>query len=181
MVSILHSGGSLQTGSPYGFFCFRIARREESLQWSLYNLSIYVQILNINCWLANSQFPSSSKPLHQSEAWCTTTHITSSNQRLWECIWRHLNFYTDTLSDFPSWLSTSKNQPFFINNRSFTERYFSDKVHAILIEEVPLQTMLRDGLMVPVSVDLQVFEIGLKYLHQPLNFVLNILKLPCNV
>ena len=61
--------------------------------------------------------------------------LTSSNQRLWECVRRLLNFYTDTLNDFPSWLSTSKNQPFFINNRCFTVRYFSDKVHAILIEE----------------------------------------------
>ena len=70
---------------------------------------------------------------------------TSGNQRLWECVQRHLNFYTDTLNDFPSWLSTSKNQPFFINNRGFTERYFSDKVHAILIEEVPVQNMFCDG------------------------------------
>ena len=67
-----------------------------------------------------------------------------------------------SLSDFQP-----LNQPFFINNRGFTERYFSDKVHAILIEEVPLQTMLRDGLTAPVSVDSQVFKIGLKYLHQP--------------
>ena len=45
-----------------------------------------------------------------------------------------------------------KNQPFSINNRGFIERYFSDKVHAILIEEVPLQSMLSDGLTAPVSV-----------------------------
>ena len=66
--------------------------------------------------------------------------ITSSNLRLWEYVRRRINVYTDTLNDFPSWLSTSKNQPFFINNPIFTERYFSDKVHAILIEEVPVQT-----------------------------------------
>ena len=28
-----------------------------------------------------------------------------------------------------------KNQPFFINNRGFTERYFNDKVHASLMSE----------------------------------------------
>ena len=27
---------------------------------------------------------------------------TSSNQRLWECVRRCINFYTDTLNDFPS-------------------------------------------------------------------------------
>ena len=63
-------------------------------------------------------------------------------------------------------------QPFFINNRGFAERYFSDKVHAILIEEVPLQTMLRDGASFRRLTSL----IGLKYLHQ-----LNILTLTCNV
>ena len=30
---------------------------------------------------------------------------------------QYINVYPDTLNDFPSWLSTSKNQPFFINNR----------------------------------------------------------------
>ena len=60
--------------------------------------------------------------------------ITSSNQRLWECVRCHINVYPDTLNDFPSWLSTSKNQPFFINNRGFTERYFRDKVHTSLID-----------------------------------------------
>ena len=39
-------------------------------------------------------------------------------------------------------------------NRGFTERYFSDKVHAILIEEVPFYTS---------------------------NLVLNIVTLTCNV
>ena len=61
--------------------------------------------------------------------------ITSSNQRLWECVRCRINVYPDTLNDFPSWLSTSKNKPFFINNRGFTERYFSDKVHASLMIE----------------------------------------------
>ena len=40
------------------------------------------------------------------------------------------------LADFQP-LSVAKTNIFFINNRGFTERYFSDKVHAILIEEVP--------------------------------------------
>ena len=52
-----------------------------------------------------------------------------------------------------------------------TERYFSDKVHVILIEEVPVQSMLRDS----VSFRKLTSLIGLKYLHQPSNFVLNIL------
>ena len=64
----------------------------------------------------------------------TITIITSSNQRLWECVRCRINVYPDTLNDFPSWLSTSKHQPCFINNRGFTERYFSDKVHASLID-----------------------------------------------
>ena len=53
----------------------------------------------------------------------------------------HILIYFDLKSrfltyayDFPSWLSASKNQPCFINNRGFTERYFSDKVHASLID-----------------------------------------------
>ena len=72
---------------------------------------------------------------------------TSSNQRLWECVRCRINVYPDTLNDFPSWLSFSKNQPCFINNRGFTERYFSDKVHASLID-----WWLR-CVTVPVSVD----------------------------
>ena len=66
------------------------------------------------------------------------TYVTSSDQRLWECVRRRINavVYTDTLNDFPSWLATSKNQPFVIHNRGFyTERYFSDKIHASLIED----------------------------------------------
>ena len=62
----------------------------------------------------------------------------------------------------------SKNQAFF-----HTERYFSDKVHAILIEEVPVQTTLRDGASFRRLTGL----IKLKYLHQPSKFVLNILTL----
>ena len=57
---------------------------------------------------------------------------------LWQCVRRRINpvVYTNTLNDFPSWLPTSKNQPFFMNNRGFyTERYFSDKIHASLIED----------------------------------------------
>ena len=107
-----------------------------------------------------------------------STAKTSSNQRLWLCVRRHFNFYTaDTLNNFPSWLSTSKNQPFFISSRGFTERYFSDKVHAILIEEVPVQNTLRDG----ASFRRLTILIGLKYLHQPSNFVLNIFTLTCKM
>ena len=44
-------------------------------------------------------------------------------------------------------------------------RYFRDKVHAILTEEVPVQNMLRDG----ASFQRLTSLIGLKYLHQPSN------------
>ena len=40
-----------------------------------------------------------------------------------------------SLADFEP-LSVAKINILFINNWGFTERYFSDKVHAILIEEV---------------------------------------------
>ena len=70
--------------------------------------------------------------------------ITSSNQRLWKCVRRRIN----------CWLSTSKNQPFFIESRGFTERYFSDNVYAILAEEVPVQNLRC--VTAPVSVDSQV-------------------------
>ena len=43
--------------------------------------------------------------------------------------------YTDTLYDFPSWLATSKNQPFVINNQGFYAERFSDKIYASLIED----------------------------------------------
>ena len=92
--------------------------------------------------------------------------LTSSNQRLWECVRRRINVYTNTLTDLPSWLSTSKNQLFFINNRDFTERYFSDKVHASLIEDC-----VTWRYQFPQT---HKFKIGLKNLHQPSNFVLNI-------
>ena len=59
-----------------------------------------------------------------------------------------------SLADFQP-LSVPKINSFsYISNRGFTERHFSDKVHAILIEEVTVQTTLRDG---ATSVDLQVY------------------------
>ena len=59
-----------------------------------------------------------------------------------------------SLADFQP-LSVVKINIFsYISNRGFTARYFSNKVHAILIEEVPMQTMLRDG---ATSVDSQVY------------------------
>ena len=62
------------------------------------------------------------------------------------------------INDFPidfQPLSVAKIDIFsYISNRGFTERYFSDKVHAILIEEVPVQTTLSDG---ATSVDSQVY------------------------
>ena len=81
-----------------------------------------------------------------------------------------------SLADFQP-LSVAKINIFFINNRGFTERHFNDKVHAILIEEVPIQTTLSDGTSFCRLQSL----IGLKYIHQPSNFVLNILTLTCNV
>ena len=60
----------------------------------------------------------------------------------------------------------------------FLLKIFSDKVHAILIEEVTVQTTLRDGASVR---RLSSIIIGLKYLNQPSNFMLNILILTCNV
>ena len=81
-----------------------------------------------------------------------------------------------SLADFQP-LSVTKMNIFLINNWGFTEKYFSDKVHAILIEEVPLQTTLHDGTSFRKLTSL----IGLKYLHQPSNFVLHILTLTCNV
>ena len=62
-----------------------------------------------------------------------------------------------SLADFQP-LSVAKINIFsYISNWGFTERYFSDKVHAILIEEVQVQTTphtLRDG---TTSVDSQVY------------------------
>ena len=51
----------------------------------------------------------------------------------------------------------------------FLQKIFSDKVHAILIEEVTIQTTLRDGVSFR---RLTSIIIELKYLHQPLNFSL---------
>ena len=58
---------------------------------------------------------------------CTllTQIMTSSNQRLWEYVRRRINFYTDILNDFPSWLSTSKNQPVIIDKRAFNLHFRS--------------------------------------------------------
>ena len=59
-----------------------------------------------------------------------------------------------SLADFQP-LSVAKIDIFsYISNRGFTERYFSDKVYAILIEEVPVKTTSRDGAS---SVDSQVY------------------------
>ena len=79
------------------------------------------------------------------------------------------------LSDFQP-LSIAKIKK-FSSTTGFLLKVFSDKVHAILIEEVTVQTTLRDG----ASFRRLSSIIGLKYLHQPSNFVLNILTLTCNV
>ena len=80
------------------------------------------------------------------------------------------------LSDFQP-LSIAKIKK-FSSTTGFLLKIFSDKVHAILIEEVTVQTTLRDG----ASFRRLSSIIGLKYLHQPsTNFVLNILTLTCNV
>ena len=80
------------------------------------------------------------------------------------------------LSDFQP-LSIAKIKKFSSATR-FLQKIFSDKVHAILIEEGTIQTRLRDG---ATFRRLTSIIIELKYLHQPLNFVLNILTLTCNV
>ena len=78
---------------------------------------------------------------------------------------RRLNFNTDTLninlSDFQP-LSIAKIKT-FPSTTGFLLKIFSDKVHAILIEEVTVQTTLRDG----ASFRRLSSIIGLKYLHQP--------------
>ena len=79
------------------------------------------------------------------------------------------------LSDFQP-LSIAKIKT-FSSTTGFLLKIFSDKVHAILIEEVTVQTTLRDGASFRGLSSI----IGLKYLHQPSNFVLNILTLTCNV
>ena len=51
-------------------------------------------------------------------------------------------------------LSVAKIKFFFHQQQGFTERYFSDKVRAILIEEVPVKITLRDRVS---SLDSQVY------------------------
>ena len=79
-------------------------------------------------------------------------------------------------SDFQP-LSITKTKSFH-QQPGFLHKIFSDKVHVILIEEVTVQTTLRDGADFR---RLTSIIIGLKYLHQPTNLVLNILTLTCNV
>ena len=80
------------------------------------------------------------------------------------------------LSDFqPLSIAKVKN---FSSTTGVLQKIFSDKVHAILIEEVPVQSTSRDGASFR---RLTSVIIELKYLHQPSNFVLNILTLTCNV
>ena len=67
------------------------------------------------------------------------------------------------LSDFQP-LSIAKIKK-FSSTTEFLQKIFSDKVHAILIEEVTIQTMLRDGASFR---RLKSRIIGLKYLHQSL-------------
>ena len=69
------------------------------------------------------------------------------------------------LSDFEP-LSIAKINKFSLTT-GFLLKIFSDKVHAILIEEVTVQTMLRDGASFR---RLSSIIIGLKYLHQPFKF-----------
>ena len=75
------------------------------------------------------------------------------------------------LSDFQP-LSIAKIKK-FSSTTGFLQMTFSDKVHAILIEEVMVQLRC---LTASVSVG-----IGLKYLYQPSNLVLIILTLTFNV
>ena len=81
------------------------------------------------------------------------------------------------LSDFQP-LSITKIKK-FLSTTGFLHKIFSDKVHAVLIEEVAVQTTLRYGASFHRLTS--IIYIGLKYLHQPANFVLNILTLTCNV
>ena len=80
----------------------------------------------------------------------------------------------NNLSDFQP-LSVAKIKK-FSSTTGFLQKIFSDKVHAILIEEVTVQTTVRDDASFR---RLTSIIIELKYLHQLLNFVLNILT--CNV
>ena len=80
----------------------------------------------------------------------------------------------NNLSDFQP-LSIVKIKK-FSSTTAFLQKIFSDEVHAILIKEVTIQTTLHGGASFR---RLTSIIIGLKYLHQPLNFMLNILI--CNV
>ena len=82
-----------------------------------------------------------------------TMVYTSSNQRLWECV-RRRNFQnTDTLNylsvDFQPLSMTIAKVKNFSSTTRVLQKIFSDKVHAILIEEVPVQTTLRDPVQTP--------------------------------
>ena len=90
-----------------------------------------------------------------------------------------------TLIQIPEMINLSDFQPLSIakikklsSTTGFLQKICSEKVHAILIEEVTIQTTLRDGASFR---RLTSIIIGLKYLHQRLYFVLNILTLTCNV
>ena len=101
------------------------------------------------------------------------TYVTSSDQRLWECVRRRLNFFTDTVNDFPSWLSTPKTN-LFSSTTGVLQKDIS------VTKSMPvwwLKTALRDGASFRRLTSL----IGLKNLHQLSNFVLNIVTLTWNV
>ena len=70
-----------------------------------------------------------------------------------------INIFSSTIGVLQKDISVTKSMP------------FSE------IEEVPVQTKLRDGASFRRLTSLA----GLKYLHQPLNLVLNILTLTCNI
>ena len=57
----------------------------------------------------------------------------------------------------------------FSSKTGFLQKIFSDKVHAIVIVEVTIQTTLRDGASFRRLKSIIIFT-GPKYLHQPLNF-----------
>ena len=68
------------------------------------------------------------------------------------------------LSDFQP-LSIAKIKK-FLSTTGFLQKIFNDKVNAILIEEVTIQTTLRDSASFRRLKSIII--IGLKYLHQPL-------------
>ena len=76
-----------------------------------------------------------------------------------------------SLSDFQP-LSICKINTFSSKTGVLRKDISVAKFYAILIEQVPVQTTLRDCV---TSLK------GLKFLDQPSNFVLNILTLTCNV